>query len=824
MKKATNRILSFLTAFAMVIGVLVAPFTSANAAGEITKSVTVHKILMDKTTEKEGTKDWDKFPTKKGLNDEEYKGTALNDIKGFFGQGASEIPDVFFAVKNAEGKYVGKDGKVLAENLQDPKAEGFDKKAFEDAVLGGKTKADKGLVLDTSKLDQSKPTKYTIEEISTLSTYKNTTEGDKKDFILTSAKAVPIEITLPLVNGGGVVTEAHVYPKNTEDGPKIDKNFGKKDNTTKNETDNDLKHAEGFDEAHKDAGAQAGAKYENYIKTKETAKTELGRVIPYEVKTEIPVDSRLATAKWDDKMTEGLTYKEDLVVKYVVGTETTENTLKEFDKNDYNLTQDAQGFVFELKESGLEKINGQKEAVTVYLQYNATVNNAAMADIPESNNVMFHYGNTPNHGTTPLPTNPTKDGDLTIEKSWDDGVWKEGESATFELRDANTGKKVTADDLVFKEIENESKTDRDARKAEFDKYKESFNAEVTIGYEKKDGDQTQKKDHTWNYLDPSKEYIAVEIKSTPDSDAAYTKQTEDGKIVVVNYPSTNPSPKNPTSPKVVLGGKRFVKTNQDGSERLAGAEFYVKKTVDEKELYLAAKTSADEAADAVNVSTEKGNLDTAVKAYNDASKKYSDKLNELIKAEKWDTTAQLEDLGTFENKEAAEKAIDKKLAELSKAIDTAQKAYNDAFVKAAQMYKWEDKKDNAVVLVSDGQGRFEITGLEYGNYKLEEKKAPEGFATLTEDVPFEVKKGSYKGENTEFRYTEEIKAAEGEDLTDQQKADNDKTSDVFGKQVPNKKVSIPQTGGIGSLIFIVAGLAIMGIAFVAMKKRNAVEA
>ena len=72
MKKATNRILSFLIAFAMVIGVLVAPFTSANAAeaetpetpttevtipGEATTStkdeaetdkVTVHKILMSK--------------------------------------------------------------------------------------------------------------------------------------------------------------------------------------------------------------------------------------------------------------------------------------------------------------------------------------------------------------------------------------------------------------------------------------------------------------------------------------------------------------------------------------------------------------------------------------------------------------------------------------------------------------------------------------------------------------------------------------------------------------------------------------------------------
>ena len=32
MKKATNKILSFLSAFAMVLGILVAPFTSANAA------------------------------------------------------------------------------------------------------------------------------------------------------------------------------------------------------------------------------------------------------------------------------------------------------------------------------------------------------------------------------------------------------------------------------------------------------------------------------------------------------------------------------------------------------------------------------------------------------------------------------------------------------------------------------------------------------------------------------------------------------------------------------------------------------------------------
>ena len=60
MKKATNRILSFLSAFAMVLGILVAPFTSANAAegdadpapetpsatSDVTETLTIHKILM----------------------------------------------------------------------------------------------------------------------------------------------------------------------------------------------------------------------------------------------------------------------------------------------------------------------------------------------------------------------------------------------------------------------------------------------------------------------------------------------------------------------------------------------------------------------------------------------------------------------------------------------------------------------------------------------------------------------------------------------------------------------------------------------------------
>lgn len=81
---------------------------------------------------------------------------------------------------------------------------------------------------------------------------------------------------------------------------------------------------------------------------------------------------------------------------------------------------------------------------------------------------------------------------------------------------------------------------------------------------------------------------------------------------------------------------------------------------------------------------------------------------------------------------------------------------------------------------------------------MEETKAPEGFAKLG-DVKFEVGAGSWN--QGEFNY-----------LKDVQK--NDAT------KVVNKKITIPQTGGIGTIIFAVAGAAIMGIAVYAYVKNN----
>ena len=141
-------------------------------------------------------------------------------------------------------------------------------------------------------------------------------------------------------------------------------------------------------------------------------------------------------------------------------------------------------------------------------------------------------------------------------------------------------------------------------------------------------------------------------------------------------------------------------------------------------------------------------------------------------------------------------------------VDQKQKAYNDAFVKANYSYEWvaDKKADNVVKLISNAGGQFEITGLDKGTYGLEETQAPAGYATLSGDVNFEVTATSYsKGATTDIAYDK------GSVKKDAQ-------------QVQNKKVTIPQTGGIGTILFTIIGLSIMLGAVVIMKKRQSEEA
>lgn len=695
MKKATNRILSFLTAFAMVIGVLVAPFTSANAAetGEPeqpkseateTESVTIHKILL--TKEALGAHNKDK----------KYDGNAIQNIKDFFGDtNAKEIDGVYFKLQKA---------KAGVTNPDVNKDEDWEDVAEKD----GKTKGEAGLTLDTTGLKGT----YRIVEDLEKSTYK----GDDGE-LLAASKAVPTLLTLPMVNEQGIIKEGHVYPKNTQEKPEIDKNFAANNDlgTVKDEQDNQ----------------KAGAAYENYQKEKATVTADLGKTIPYEVKTKIKKDSHYKKLVWNDNMTKGLTYQKDLTVEGAGLT-----------ADDYFVTETDRGFTLVLKDSGLTKVeNAAKTAdVEIKLTYSAKINGEAVVDQPELNDIALDYANKPGKDSEPKEFTPGKK-EITMKKSWDvtgDQTVTEadkGVTAYFTLQKKNAEDK-------WEDVETVEKTDKDNFEVKFSNLDEKG---------------------TYRIVESVKGYEADYQKYNPET----------GEIEIVDHKDTdNPEKLNPTEPKVQLGGRKFVKTNNEdkGSaklERLAGAEFYVKNAAGK--YLVAAKKDAKAVTDA------KAELDAAVKAYND------------LKADE-----QKGEKGT-----AAKKLINDK-----------QDAYNKAFVANATDYTWGEKNDtNVVVLTSDAEGRFEIKGLEYKEgYKLEEKTAPKDYAKLQSDESFNVNDGSYASTDAELQYNKDN--AEG----------------GYGLQIKNKKVSIPQTGGIGSLIFIVAGLAIMGVAFVAMKKKNAIEA
>ncbi len=121
------------------------------------------------------------------------------------------------------------------------------------------------------------------------------------------------------------------------------------------------------------------------------------------------------------------------------------------------------------------------------------------------------------------------------------------------------------------------------------------------------------------------------------------------------------------------------------------------------------------------------------------------------------------------------------------------------------MTKW-GKQDNAKKFISNELGQFEVAGLKPGKYTLVEVKSPEGYALPT---------------NAEFEFeigADGLQKVKGIDfgVLDDSKNDN-------AQKIVNKKVSIPQTGGMGTVLFTIVGISLMAGAVVAMK-RNREEA
>lgn len=703
--KSLKKFSAFFVALAMIISMVLSsagaavyavpgakPATPATTTpATTTETVTLHKILMSPDN-------IGKFPSTKGLNEKDYTGGQIESIDGYFGNGAKEIAGVYFVLKY-NGEYVKKGNDDLTpESINDAGVPTTTKNI--DEAVGGST-TDSGLKFITRDLKG----KFEIDEIKDKSKYSN------NGSVLTGSAAVPVEITLPLVNKDGIVKDAHVYPKNTESQkPKIDKNFlneedGKKDPKLKEFYDSLT------DEEKNDLGADL-----NNPKKKNTVDAEIGRLIPYEVKTAIEKGAAYKNLTWGDTMTKGLTYNKDVVL-------TESNSKVTFEANtDYVITDDARGFNLELTEAGLKKLEAAAKngALELKLVYTATVNSDAVVDVADTNDIKLEYGNKPNKKHEPKSPNVNPaDKKIKVTKSWADGDPRQ--------------------DADVKVVYTLYKADDNTEVASVTKdFASGYNHEFT-GLE--DGIQYYVKERVIGY------------------NPAYAAGAN-GQLTVTNTKNDNPPPLNPGEPKVVTYGRKFVKTDSK-SNRLTGAEFYVKK--DEK--YLAVKSGAQKVDEVEAVKTAKEALDAAVKAYNER---------------------------TDNNNEEA----------LKKNVTDKQAAYNDAVKASATDYEWIDGADGAYVLVSNKDGQFEITGLEAGDYALEEKTAPKGFAKLTTDLKFSVGQGSYTAD------------AEGQIPY---KTDGI-TKDAI--KVENKTVDIPQTGGIGTIIFAVAGIALMGFAAYAMRKNS----
>ena len=811
-----KKILSLLTAFAMVFGILVAPFTTASASNANTPEhktkVLIHKILMNEhnwsvkkvtvkkgdsnetkyiysKNEKNATKYYDAsnnqeitdqefitafasakdvFPGLSGLDGTEFKGQELN-IGKYFGTDSKPINGVAFRIfevhkgtGNAPADYKkGSElttiyklatGDLEAEKYYKLVTEGATNEVFTTTKVGEKD----GIATATLKDGE-----YRIVEDKAKSTYK----GENGE-TLTGMKAVPFTLVLPIgkPDGSGDYSEndpLNLYPKNTEKKVKFDKNFAKDNGLEKITDKNTLK--------------DVGAVFDNYNKEKANAEAEIGKEIKYEAKAFLPKGSVYKNLHLADSMDNGLKYDDTKSVTVTVNPSLTLTA-----NTDYEVKTVGNGFDITFKQDGLDKLNkaAEKADVEITFTYSAHVTSAAVVDKPMDNHATFTYNHTPPKPSSDKLKPVNKE--IKVEKTWAEGTAPTDITVKYVLLDANDNALA---DVTFKN----ATTVVDEGTDQITDLGHGFKFKRTGNY-----------NGTFQGLKENTEYKVKEIVNNYEPE--YTVTSAEGKVTVKN--KKTPESITPTPPQVTVGGKKFVKVEAGTENRLAGAQF----VIENQDMVTKVATGGAETKEKgpnfgkylkINEATGSTEYTDAAKAYNDAI----EAVNKALAKGAISATNKATISGTdYETK-------DKALAKVAELQDTRDKA----FVKSNLNYTWVDDQEQATQFFTNKDGQFEVYGIAYGNYRAVERKAAPGFAldTNPENFKFEVKKGSYDGENSEFKY--EVKLEKDQKQT-------------YGKRIDNKKVTIPETGGIGSIIFIVAGLVIMTGAFVAYKKSQAVEA
>ena len=660
-------------------------------------------------------------------SNKKYDPTKGVNVKEFFGDdNAKEINDVYFvAIKEDETGYADFDKKSKAE--QDAILEEI------PAERQGKTKNVKGTD-GVIQFDLDNPGNYKIYEVKHKSTYKGP-NGE----VLTGMKAIPVDLKLPdhARTEAGVQGEIHVYPKNSEKKVQFDKNFAKENGLEAITDPNTLK--------------DVGAVLENYEKEKANAEAEVGKEIKYEAKAFLPKGSVYKNLHLADSMDSGLKYDSKKGVTVTV-TPALDPALDP--ATDYTVKTVGNGFDITFNQTGLDKLNNAAKGsdVSIVFHYSATVTSEAVVDKPMDNHATFTYNHEPPQPSSEKLT--PVDQSIKEKKDWADGNAPTDIFVKYVLLDEND---MPVADVTFKTATTVDETE--------------LGNGITF-------EQTGNYAGTFKGLEEGKQYKVKEIVNGYEPE--YKVESTTGTVTVTN--TKTPTSITPTPPQVTVGGKKFVKTNQDGSKRLAGAEFAIQN-----------KNGGTDNDKYLKITEKEGT------AYADAEKAYNDAIaavNEALAKGEISATNKVTIAGQeYESKDAA----------MTK-VEELRVARDKAFTEGKLSYTWVDDIEQATKFTSNDKGQFEVKGLEYGNYRAVETKAPAGYALPTNggNFTFEIAKGTYTGEGTIDYVAESNK--------------ND------AMQITNNDVTIPQTGGIGTIIFTAIGLAIMASAIIAIKKRQATEA
>lgn len=709
----------------MALVMLVGVFSPLTALAEGETKVKIHKILMD--TEELEKPEWPK----------DHDGSAIKNIQEYFGAEAKPINGVAFRiyeVKDAEeegytkGDQLIADHKLATGDLDPNKYYKLVQVDNQDFVLTKTVGAENG-VAEVTLPDGT----YRVVEDKAHSTYKGDQGGT-----LTESKAVPFDLVLPagLPDGTGnysVEKPLNVYPKNVESPVTFDKNFAKTNGLEAITDPNTLK--------------DVGAVMDNYNQEKANAKAEIGKEIPYEAKAELPKGAVFTNLDLADSMDKGLQYNADKKVTITVDPALAEALVE---NTDYTVETVGNGFKVHFNDTGLAKLNkaAEKNDLKITFTYYANVTADAVVDKPMDNHATITYNHVPPQPSSDKFTPVNKE--IKVTKTWADGAAPTDITVKYVLLDEND---MPVADVTFKNATTVDGTD--------------LGNGITF-------EQTGNYAGTFKGLEDGKNYKVKEIVNGYEPGYAVAKDTA---TVTVNNTKT-PNSITPTPPQVTVGGKKFVKTDKEGTARLAGAEFVIQNK----------NTGANE--DKYLKITEKDTTtyDDAEKAYNDAIKA----VNEAL--------AKGEISGTNKVNIAGQE-YDSKDAAMAK-VEELRVARDNAFTAANLSYTWVASVEEATKFTSNDKGQFEVKGLEYGNYRAVETKAPAGYALPTNggNFTFAVGEGTYTG-----------------------KGDIDYVADSAANdamQIKNNKVSIPQTGGIGTVIFTVVGIGLMAGAVIAMRKNR----